>query len=114
LRRRATVHLEKWSQLPVWTDGPGCIGNLGESLSGTIANPVISEEGRALLAGLLMQMSDDQLRGIFEAARIHLRPRDPGDGRSGFATVAEWVDAFKQKRAQIVDRRCDQPQTASR
>jgi hypothetical protein len=37
---------------------------------------------------------------------VTLRTRDPGKARSGFATVEEWVDAFKQKRAQIVDRRC--------
>ena len=113
LRPRASMHFAQWSKLPVWKDGPGCVGNLGDSLAATIVKPVISEEGRALLADLLTQVTDDQLRGIFEAARVHLRSRNPGDGRSGFATVAEWVDAFKQKRAQIVDRRCDQPQTAS-
>jgi hypothetical protein len=114
LQPRASMHLEQWSRLPVWKDARGCVGNLGDSLAATIVDPVVSEEGRALLADLLTQVTDDQLRGIFEAARIHLRPRNPGDGRSGFPTVAEWVDAFKQKRAQIVERRCDQPPTATR
>ena len=43
---------------------------------------------------------------MFEAARIHLRPRAAADGRSGFPTADEWVDAFKKKRAEIVERRC--------
>jgi hypothetical protein len=114
LQPRASMHLEQWSKLPVWKEGPGCVGNLGDSLAATIVNPVISEQGRALLADLLAQVTDDQLRGIFEAARVHLRPRDPADGRSGFATADEWVDAFKQKRAQIAERRCDQPATSTR
>ena len=32
--------------------------------------------------------------------------RTPGDPLSGFATVEEWVNAFKDKRDQIVNRRC--------
>ena len=30
----------------------------------------------------------------------------PADGRLGFPTIDEWVAVFKEKRAQIVDRRC--------
>jgi hypothetical protein len=30
----------------------------------------------------------------------------PDDAASGAATVDEWVSAFKDKRAQIVERRC--------
>jgi hypothetical protein len=37
---------------------------------------------------------------------VHLRLRSPGKVESGFATHAEWVDAFKIKRQQIVERRC--------
>jgi hypothetical protein len=103
---RASVNLAEWAKLPIWKDSGACVGNLSGSLKGTLRNPVISEEGRRFLANLLMQLSDGQLRDMFEAARVHLRPRAPESGRSGFPTVDEWVNAFKQKRAEIVERRC--------
>jgi hypothetical protein len=34
----------------------------------------------------VMQLSDQQLREMFEAARVHPRLRAPGIGRSGFPT----------------------------
>ena len=102
----ASVHLAEWSKLPVWRDGTACVGNLAGSARGTLEAPEISEEGRRFLAALLMQLSDRQLEDLFEAARVELRPRDPASGRSGFPDTAEWVQAFKAKRAQIVDRRC--------
>lgn len=106
LQPRASVHLAEWSKLPVWRDGPGCVGNLEGSVRGTLERPEISEEGRRFLAGLLMQLSDAQLRDLFDAARVEFRPRDPASGRSGFPDTMEWVEAFKAKRAEIAGRRC--------
>lgn len=100
------MNLVAWSSTPVWADVPGCVGNLEKSFTGTLEHPVISEEGRAFLADLLRRLSDAQIRDLFEAARVHLRVRDPGSARSGLATVDEWVGAFKDKRRQIVDRQC--------
>jgi hypothetical protein len=67
---------------------------------------VISEAGRQFLANLLSRLSDQQIRDMFDVARIQLRPRVPDKGTSGFSSVDEWVNAFKVKRAQIVDHRC--------
>jgi hypothetical protein len=53
-----------------------------------------------------MKLSDQQLQDLFDVARVRLRLRSPGRVDSGFATSAEWVDIFKAKRQQIVDRRC--------
>ena len=103
---RGSVNLAEWEPIPIWRDATGCIGNLSGSFTGTLKHPVISEEGRQFLANLLGQLSDDQLRGMFEAARIHLRARAPGNARSGLATVDEWVMAFKAKREQITARTC--------
>ena len=103
---RASVNLKEWSELPVWKDGNGCVGNLSGSWTGTLKDPVIGEAGRKFLADLLTQLSDEQLRGMFEAARVQLRPREPQRAESGFPTVDEWVGAFKDKRRQIVERRC--------
>ena len=96
-----------WAATPVWKEGEkGCVGDLPKSFTGTLKDPVISEEGRAFLANLLMQLSDAQIRALFEVARVNLRLRDPGKSSSGLATVQEWVDVFKRKRAEIADRRC--------
>lgn len=108
------VNLAAWRDTPVWKDDRSCRGNLPKSLTGTLDDPVISEEGRRFLADRLSQLSDRQLRDLFETARVHLRPRSPGDASSGHATVDEWVDAFKDKRAQIMARRCSDRSMAMR
>lgn len=102
----ASVNLAAWREIPIWKNGGGCVAQLSGSFTGTLKDPSISEAGRQFLADLLMQLSDAQLRDMFAAARVELRPRAPENGRSGFPTVDEWVNAFKQKRAHIVDRRC--------
>jgi len=101
-----SVNLVAWRETPVWKDPTGCIGNLPRSFTGTLENPLISEDGRRFLAVLLGQLSERQIRDLFEAARIQLRMRNPADVSSGFATIEEWVSAFEQKRAEIVQRRC--------
>jgi hypothetical protein len=102
----AGVNLVGWRQRPVWKDSTGCTGNLPKSFNGTLDDPVIGEAGRQFLAGLLAQLSDDQIRDLFTVARVELRLRSPRDPASGWARVDEWVDAFKQKREEIVSRRC--------
>jgi hypothetical protein len=103
---RASVNLAEWRRLPIWKDAQGCVGNLSGSWTGTLEEPVISEEGRQFLSSLLMQLSDRQIRDLFEAARVRLRPRAPQKGESGFPSVDEWVSAFTQKRDEIAGRRC--------
>lgn len=100
------MNLVEWSATPVWKDATGCVGNLPKSFTGTLENPVISEAGRQFLARLLGQLTDAQIHDLFEVSRVTLRLRDPLKAKSGFTTVDEWVAAFKQKRAQITDRRC--------
>jgi hypothetical protein len=101
------MNYSAWAATPVWKAGTAeCVGNLPKSFTGTLKDPVISEEGRAFLANLLMQLSDAQIRALFEVSRATLRLRDPAKVRSGFATIHEWTELFKTKRAQIVERRC--------
>jgi hypothetical protein len=100
------VNLVAWRDTPVWRRDNTCEGNLPRSLTGTLNNPTIGEEGRRFLANLLQQLSDRQLHDLFEVARVELRLRAPGTASSGYATVDEWVSAFKEKRSQIVGRRC--------
>jgi hypothetical protein len=96
---KAAVNFKEWSAMSIWKDGRGCVGNLPPSLSGTLAYPRIGEDGRALLAGLLNQLSDRQIQDLFEVARF--TTRDP------HSSVADWVAAFKAKRAEIASRRCN-------
>src|SRR5262245_34197221 len=111
---KAAVNFEEWSRTPIWKDKTGCVANLSGSLTGTLENPRISDEGRAFLADLLMQLSDQQIADLFEAARVYLRPRAPGSRETVSATVGEWLEAFKKKRDEIVNRRCDAPDTTKR
>jgi len=103
--RTGSVNLTAWRRTPVWKDDR-CTGNLSKSFTGTLEDPVIGEDGRRFLAALLVRLSDRQIRELFEAARVQRRLRSPGDVSSGYPTIEEWVAAFKEKRAQIVDRRC--------
>src|SRR6185369_9120894 len=67
-----SVNLEKWASTPVWKDPAACIANLSKSMTGTLKDPHISEDGRQFLAGLLAQLSDQQIHGLLDAARISL------------------------------------------
>ena len=95
-----------WAATPIWKDGSSCVGNLSKSFTGTLKDPVISEAGRAFLSDLLRQLSDDQIRALFEVARVNLRLRDPAKAKSGMATIDEWTEVFKRKRAEIAEHRC--------
>jgi hypothetical protein len=102
---RNSVRLAAWSQVPAWKDGSQCVAQLNRSWFGSLSSPKISEAGRAFLAGLLVQLSDAQIRDLFEAARVDRRGIASGKD-SPLGSVDEWVTAFKLKRAQIVDQRC--------
>jgi hypothetical protein len=102
-----SANFARWSATPVWRDKTGCVANLSGSLTGTLTYPRISEEGRQFLAGLLVQLSDAQIDDLFEAARVFLRPRAPDSKERVSASVDEWREAFKRKREEIVNRRCE-------
>jgi hypothetical protein len=98
-----SVSLATWAEVPVCKDRGQCVAELKGSFTGSLGNPKISEAGRAFLAGLLAQLSDAQLRDLFETARVE---HHPGERDDAPASVDEWVTAFKLKRTQIVDQRC--------
>ena len=107
-KNKDSVSLSTWAQLPVWKDPRRCVARLERSFTGSLSDPEIHEAGRAFLARLLVQLSDAQLRDLFEAGRVKRRADPSGDPDEGApsARVDEWVKAFKLKRAQIVDQRC--------
>jgi hypothetical protein len=78
---------------------------MSQSITGTLGDPKISEAGRQFLADLLVQLTDQQLKDLFEVSRIDSRSRKPGSTKPA-ATVDEWVTAFKHKRDEIVTSHC--------
>jgi hypothetical protein len=100
-----STNLRSWEKVPVWRDPGRCVGELSKSVTGTLEHPVISEAGRQHLATLLGQLSDTQIRQLFEVSRVSQRTVEK-NGVEEAAPVAEWVAAFKAKRSQIVDHRC--------
>jgi hypothetical protein len=101
----ASVNFELWAKTPIWRDKRACIGHLAKSSTGTLGDPKISEGGRAFLAGLIDQLSDKQLRDLFEIGHVERRSREPGTSKPP-ASPDEWVAAFQQKRAEIDATRC--------
>jgi hypothetical protein len=99
-----SVNLSEWSHVAIWRDRNRCIANLPQSQTGTLDNPVIKEAGRKFLADLLAQLSDQQIRDLFEIARFPERVMP--DGSKEKTTVDEWVAAFDRKRQEIVDQTC--------
>ena len=95
----AAANFARWSGEKIWKDSAACVGNLHWTWSGSLSDPRISEAGRKLLADALNQLTDSQLRDLFEVARF--QERDPS------ATIVQWIDAFKRKRAEITNRKCD-------
>ena len=65
-----SANFEGWAAADIWLDPERCIGNLPRSHTGTLENPAIKEPGRKFLADLLVQLSDAQLRDLFEVSRI--------------------------------------------
>src|SRR6266852_10796 len=63
-----SVNFNGWSKTPIWRDAPTCVGNMSKSFGGTLADPKISEAGRQFLADRLVQLTDQQLRDLFEVA----------------------------------------------
>jgi hypothetical protein len=100
-----SVNLREWKRASIWKDDTGCRANLRKSFTGTLANPVISEEGRRFLAGLLGQLSNAQVRDVFTIARVTRRElsREEDDA---LGTIDQWVEAFRSKRQEIAERRC--------
>jgi hypothetical protein len=98
-----SVNIAEWSRAKIWRHDSGCVAAMDESLTGTLRDPQISEEGRAFLAGLLTQLSDAQIHDLFEVSRFDQRQIP---GKAAASTIDDWVREFKIKRAEIAQRTC--------
>jgi len=122
----AKMNLGQWSSTKLWnkvgTEGAPqqCQAVLRKSLTAHdgLGDPMISEEGRRFDAGLLCQLSDQQIEELFKASRVAQKPEyhnHDGSFKSGVdeaSIIRQWTEAFKQKREDLAKGRCqwkDQP-----
>ena len=66
----------------------------------TFPDVQISEDGRRFLAERLGRLSAQQIRDLFDGARVHQYPHKSTEG----ADVGNWVQAFQEKVRAIKDR----------
>ena len=96
------MDLARWKAAPIWADAARCTVSLKSFPyhGGTFPDAQISEAGRQLMARQLAALSDRQMAALFTAARFPEFHDGKGDG----ADVNAWVQAFRDKVRQIVDR----------
>lgn len=96
------LDVEGWSAVPVWKDPQACVVTIDSPpLHGaTFGEATISEPGRQLLAERLGQLSESQIRDLFEGARF----ADYQDASAASKDVSNWVKAFQAKVRQVVER----------
>jgi len=117
----AKMNLDVWSGKNLWksagTEGSAkkCQATLTKSLTAHdgLSDPIISEEGRRFDAGLMCQLSDQQIEQLFRASRVAQMPEyhnhdgsfKPGTDEA--TIIRKWVEAFKQKREELAKARCE-------
>ena len=96
------VDLDGWTKAPIWANRAQCETSMATlPYEGATFTAVrITEAGRRHLAGLLGQLSDQQIHDLFAGARF-----DHAEGflKTGASEISEWVAAFKNKVRAISD-----------
>jgi hypothetical protein len=93
------VDLQNWARGRIWKDARTCTLSM-EHLpwgGGTFPERRISDAGRTLLLGLLEQLSEEQLKDLFEGSRITMQDQYSAEARRAGA----WIRAFEDRVAQI-------------
>jgi hypothetical protein len=95
------VDLHNWQTYRIWADGATCRVSMKSLPFGgaTFPDRQISDAGRLLLLGWLDQLSDQQLRDLFEGSRMTQFDQVSAAARNADA----WVRVFKDKVKQIRD-----------
>jgi hypothetical protein len=117
----AKMNVDVWSGKNLWnkagTEGAprACQAALRKSLAAKdgLDDPDISEDGRRFDAGLMCQLSDQQIEALFKVSRAAEMPKyhnHDGSFKSGVdeaSVVRQWVEAFKKKREEVAKARCE-------
>jgi hypothetical protein len=98
------VNLARWHDQPIWADRSRCLVSMSHlPFNGaTFPDATISEPGRALLAGALTALSDEDVRQIFRDARFPEFHAATADARD----LDAWTAAFRHRVDQIASTRC--------
>jgi hypothetical protein len=94
------IDLHNWRQGQIWKDGATCMVSM-EHLpwgGGTFPERRISEAGRRLLLGLLEELTDRQLRDLFEGSRVTTHDQFSAQARDAGAWVLVFLDKIRQIR----------------
>jgi hypothetical protein len=96
------VDLPAWERTPIWTDRQRCATDMANLPHGgaTFGPVTISEAGRRHLAGLLDQLTIDQLVDLFRSARFD---QPVGVLRGPPPPADEWARVFTRKVAAITE-----------
>jgi len=109
-KRMSTTKIEYtlWKETPVWADAKTCVAVVHGRPNASLGNVRVSEAARAFLADGLAQLSREQLRGLFEAAKVELLQEtiEPSPGLKRTATADDWAALFQARARQIIDHRC--------
>jgi hypothetical protein len=95
------LDIEGWSSVPLWADPAACVVKIDAPRfhGATFGEARISEGGRALLARLLGELDERQMRDLFEGARF----AEYEGGTEADRDVNLWVKALQEKVRQIVE-----------
>jgi hypothetical protein len=94
-----------WSGKKLWKDPEKCEASLSSNIrGGNLNDPDVSEAGRRFLADLMKQLSDQQIRDLFDVSSLDARHVGGGPQRNG--TQDEWFAAFVDKRNQLYSATC--------
>jgi hypothetical protein len=96
------LNLKNWDATPLWVDAATCTVSMKKLPYGgsTFPDRRVSEEGRQFLAARLKKLSRQQIRELFEGARVAEYPHEDAAARD----VENWVRAFENKVRAIADR----------
>lgn len=94
------VDLHNWRQGRIWKDGASCLVSMEHFPfgGGTFPEQRISEAGRKHLLGLLEQLSDEQLRDLFDGSGITGHDQVSAEARRAHVWMAVFKDRIKQIR----------------
>src|SRR5262249_53088038 len=92
------LDMARWAASPIWSDSTSCSVSMKGLPEGgsTFPDARISEEGRKFLADRLRRLSREQIRDLFDAARVTQYPK-------GDSNVNHWVSAFENRVRAITD-----------
>ena len=94
------VDLPSWRATPVWRDRAGCTVSMSTLPYGgaTFPERQISEAGRLMIAGLLGQLSRNQLKELFTASRMTVYDGIDAASRNPDAWVRGFLDKVREIR----------------